>query len=657
MRIQPRQQILDIWSALLAACYRDGTWNWDIGETLESIDAVHTFELDDVFQPPTVSDFSEPERRPETVEQTTDPNSVSDSEQLHCLLFPATEIDSFALDREDLIESDVRAVLSVVGGAPRIGSFVIARLEEYIERNTRPDGEPDFASGRRLRSTDHRDLTAEQRQIEVVDAYSMSLSVCVAGMRFLRVYEGSLRGKAHREFIDRIDRLSDRLSTRLTAAMTGLVRSFVVNTMSPKSPAGQVLLSMLNQDGRLEDTVLREVRESLERVRARLRNDITLGQTPDTQLDDEGLLFECGWTWGIAKDAASVGFIDSAIARQPGIADTRPYLYFTIIALDGINDLISQRTRELDLLSEDQYRLAESLRIRWDLTQRYWSTVARFGPVGWPLEDIPWRTTDGDESDYYSLIVSAVLIQDLVNRTASDDDLTRAVAIFDELARRGRIVRRPTRDDPAVHLHMPGVQLSLVGTEEVGGGPRLQWQVSDFAPVLLKRTLQAARLSGNIEARDKLMQLAETTMDHIDRRMLRVGPAAGLWDDPGAVFGGDSQRQPEFKPSWYMTERMIESLVTADRTFREVPLRAASMVVRAVDLLNEADHLFNQVMLGVSVNDSSDNRRMLDEVEEYLTQARRLIDEQPGTSFSLASVALFELNKLTYARRDATRGA
>lgn len=581
-------------------------------------------------------------------------NSISDSEQILCLLYPATEIDIFALDVPDRMEDDVIAALEPLRGPMQIGGFVVCLLEQYIERNTGAEGRPNFAAGSYLRSSDHRKPTAEQRDIEVVAAYSMSLTVCLAGMRFLRGYKGSLRSKAHREPVDRIDTLAAKLSDRLTAAMTGLVRSFVVNTVAPKSPAGQVILSILNQGDRREETVLREVCDALERVRARLRNDITLGQTPDTQLDDDGLLFECGWTWGVAKDAAAVGFVDAAIAEQPGIADPRPYLYFTVVALDGINDLISQRTRELDLLSEQQYRLAEALRIRWDLTQRYWSTIARFGPAAWPLEDIPWRTSDGDESDYYSLIVSAVLIQDLVSRTASDDDLTRAVAIFDELARRGRITRRPARDDPAVRLHTPGVRLMLVGTEEVDRGPRLEWQVSDFAAVLLERTLQAARLSGNVAARDRLMQLAELSMEHLDRRMLRVGPAAGLWDDPTRVFGGNGA-DPEIEPSWYLTERIIECLVAADRTFREEPLRASAMVVRTVELLNEADHLFNQGMLGVSVEDISDNRRMLADVEEYLTRARKLVDEQPGTAFSLASVALVELNKLTHARRDATR--
>ena len=54
MRIQPRQQIFEVWKALLATSLRDGEWRWG------GIDGS---------------------------------NSISDAEQLLCLLYPATEID------------------------------------------------------------------------------------------------------------------------------------------------------------------------------------------------------------------------------------------------------------------------------------------------------------------------------------------------------------------------------------------------------------------------------------------------------------------------------------------------------------------------------------------------------------------------------------
>ncbi|MEV6134517.1 SCO2524 family protein [Nocardia sp. NPDC051990] len=612
MRIQPRQQILDVWRAMLAACWDGTDWRWD---------------------------------------GLMDANSISDSEQLLCLLYPATEIDTFALDNPDRMEDDVSSVLEPLGGPTQIGSFMVWLLERYIERNTRNDGQPNFSADSYLRSTDEREPNAAQRGIEVVDSYSMSLTVCMAGLRFLRAFRGWARPG---ELTQRIDGLTEQLSARLTAAMTGLVRSFVVNTVKPKSREGQAILEMLNQTGEPEQAMVDGVRRSLERVRARLRSDVTLGQEETVkELENENLLFECGWSWGVVRDATEVDFVEAQIASQKGIADPRPYLYFTVVALDGINDLVSPRTGELGLLDEKQHRLAQALRTRWELTQRYWSTVARFGSGSWPLEDIPWRTSDGEQSDYFSLIVSAVLIQDLVARTASDDDLTRAVAIFDELAGRGRIIRRTMREDPAVAMHTPGVRLTLRGSEVVDDGPTLQWEVSDFSAVLLKRMLQTARLSNNVAARDKLMELAKSVMEHLDRRMLRVG-APGLWDDPAGAFGENGAVEVT-KPSWYMTERVIECLVVADRTYREPPPNWPDLQEIARLMLNTAEHRFDQEMLGVSIDDTSGNRTTLDRVEDHIDQARRLVRNDSATTFVHAFAALRELDRLATGRRDATR--
>lgn len=615
MRIQPRQQILGVWRSLLSACYRNNTWEWGGRDGA---------------------------------------NSISDAEQLLCLLYPATEIEGFALDRPDDIADDIRAVLSPLGNGARIGAAIVGLLEDYIDRYT-ADDIPVFAAGSYLVSAQERDPSDEQRRLHVVDSYSMSLTLCLAALKFLRGFQGFVRAQTRREaqeLAERIEILRVRIGARLTAAMIGLVRSFVVNTVDPDSPAGHAMLSMLNQTGAPTSVVVDAVSRRLERVRIRLRNDLTLSQTPGVDLYDESLLFECGWSWGLVDEAAPIDFVDAPIAAQPGYAIARPYLHFTVVALDGINDLTSARTRELDLLDTDQRRLAEALQLRWDLAQRYWSAVARFGSGRWPLEDIPWRTSDGEESDYFSLIVSAVLMQDLLNREASDDDLTRAAPVFDELARRGRIISRLTEADPARALHIPGVRLSLLGGEKVDGGPPLEWVVADYPTVLLKRTLQAARLSGNLETRDRLMELAQDTMGHLDRRTFRIGNATGLWDDPNRVFGGAPASGP---PSWYLTERVIECLVAADHMYREPPLRSPGPVVRATELLMEAEHLLNRELLELSEEDVSSNRAALARVEQRLSRAREIIDERPGTALSLATQSLLELDELAYARQDATR--
>ncbi|WP_322758941.1 SCO2524 family protein [Frankia sp. Cr2] len=614
MRIQPRQHILDIWRAVLATSYPDGSWVW--GGRDES-------------------------------------NSISDAEQLLCILYPATTIENLGLDRPDAIADDVRTTLKPLGDSNRIPRVIVEILGEYIDRYSDEKGQPVFTGGRYLRreaSGRQPSATVEQLELDVVDAYSMSVTLCLAALGFLNVYKPIVerRPEARRK----IDEIHSSTSRRLTAAMLGLLRSFVVKTVEPDEPHGRSMIHMMNAAGVSERTVIQELRNSLARIRARLRDDVRIGLGSDVALDNENLLFECGWAWGIAENAGRIDFVGEEFQQRSGVAEARPYLYFTVVALDGINDLLSPRTRELGLLNEEQRRLAEALQIRWDLTQRYWSTVARFGDQAWPLENIPWQTSDGKESDYYSLLVSSVLVQDLVNRRATDDDLTRAVQVFEELARRGRITSRVTKDDPAVALHVPGVQMTLNGSEDLG--PQLYWSAADFAPLLLKRTLQAAKLSANVAARDRLMAVAEATMDHLARRRLRGGPGAGLWDDPVDLLlpaGGPA----DSRPSWYLTERMIEGFVAAADTYEEMPLRTTRMVENARELLSEADHLLNQEILQADSDDRSELSTGLLEIEATLTRARRILSERPSSASALAMEALRKLDELAVARIDAAR--
>lgn len=602
-------------------------------------------------------------------------NSIADAEQLLCLLYPATEIPSLSLDRPDDMAEDVLSALFGLTRRPSgeaagewllepsgpqavLGEAMVGLIESYHDNYTEPDGTPNFSSGGYLRSTDERPVTDDRYRLDVVDSFSMSLTLCIASLGFLRVFRGFVRAQTYPEadeLLDRIDALSGRVSDRLTAAMIGLVRSFVVNLISPNTPVADTILGMLNQEQLPTGVLLENLTRALDPIRAQLRSDVTLGQTPSTRRWRDDMLFECGWSWGVIRNSGELtDYGQYAISSQPGMAVARPYLYFTIIALDGINDLASQRTRRLDLLDDQQRRLAESLQTRWHLSQQYWSTLARFGGTRWPLEDIPWRTSDGEESDYFSAMVSAVLIQDLVSRAANEDDLTRAVSIFDELAKRGRITRRAVRGDAAVALHSPGVGLRLFGTESKEE-PLLEWMVGDYATVLLKRVLQAARLSGEVAARDRLLELAKSIMDHLETRKIGEGDAAGLWDAPSRAYDTVEQTAEELQPSWYFTERMVECLITADRTFRALPLRPPSMVNRAVELLSEAEHLLNQEWLGVSLEDASGKRQALEDIELRLDRARDLVDDKPGTSVSITTLALVRLEELAYARLDATR--
>jgi hypothetical protein len=631
VRIQPRRQILDIWRSVVRASFQDGKWQWGGRD---------------------------------------DRNSISDAEQLLCLLYPATELTNLAVDRPDDMADDVAAALEPLGDPSEIPQRLVDVLLEYITTYTNADGQPDFSGGTYLRTSSYgagpdasgpEELSDDLRATSVVDSYSMSVTLCLATLGFVSVFKPLTLMRRKTALSSKVEQLEQAYSKRLTCAMIGLLRSFVVNTVGTNDSAHTVMLNMMNQNGQLEEVVLKNLRDRLTRVRARLRDDVRIGVAGEVGLSDEDRLFECGWGWGIVRNSAAVpitlegtGFTEQpAISTQSGVADGRPYLYFTVVALDGINDLRSQRTRELGLLNDEQRRLNDALQLRGDMTQRYWATIARFGEAKWPLEDIPWQTSDGEESDYYSLLVSAVLVQDLQNREATDDDLNRLVLIFESLGQRGRITRRVVQDDPAVRMHVPGVQQRLGGTAELG--QQLFWSVQDFAPLLLKRSVQSARLSANVNARDQLMRLAESTMDHLSMRRISQGTYEGLWDDPGKALFPRGDRKPAEKASWYLTERVIEALVSAARTFSDPPLRSVTVKSRALDMLHEADHLLNQEMLDADAEDTPIRKSELSAIESILARARQLLVQQPGTANALAQEALLRLDKLAVAHIDATR--
>jgi hypothetical protein len=638
MRIKPRAQILDVWSSMLAASYdKSAGIKWA---------------------------------------SENEPNSITDAEQLLCLIHPMNEIEAFALWDQESIQPDVASALAPLGGVRNIPRSVTDMALAYFTRHTAEDGQPRFtgASSFRTFGDEKREITEEQRGFEVVDSYSMSLTLCLAVLAFATSRETAEHNSDYRQ---KLTALRQAASLRLTAAMTGLLRSFVVNAVDPDSKPDQVMLSMLQQPNLTDDALRGRVAIRFRRLRAQLHSDLRLS-VPEASKPEEDQLFECGWTWGVAEDARPVGFVQEPpesdevgpndgefvkldIAARSGVADTRPYLYFTVVALDGLIDLFARRTRALNLFNGTQQRLAEALQVRWELTQRYWSTVARFDRERWPLEDIPWRTSDGEESDYYSLLVTSVLLQDLINRTATEYDLNKAITILEDLAARGRITRRMTNHDLAMHMHSPGVPMRLMGSERTEDDPLLAWYRYDFTPLLLKRACQGFQLTNNVQARERLMDLAEAAMDQLESRRIKSGRAAGLWDDvtgltPEGRTSVADGAPAVTRPSWYFTERVIESLVTAATGYEQNTPRSDRMLDHLVRLVNEADHLYNQELMATDVNDRSQLRTGLDEIELLIAQARDIAERQTGTAIALALRALSLLDGLAQGRQDPRRG-
>jgi hypothetical protein len=608
MKLQPRQQLLELWEAAARASYRDGVWTWG------------------------GRDGS---------------NSISDAEQLLCFMYPASELPGFRLDTPDETADDVLAALAVLGDSVEIPKLLLRVIGQYLRTYTAEDGRPLFSGGSYFRPrNDEAQVTPEQLQLDVVDSFSTSVTLALGILGFLKVFRQSVRREAIRREIRELEELA---SKRLSAAMTGLLRSFTVNAFDPGSTAGRALLRTVNQTGAPERRVLDDLRRALEPVRAGLR-DLTIGSGSQVDLDNDNLLFECGWTWGIVKDAPDV-VTPLDIGPQPkGVAADTPFLYFTVNALVGIADLFSERTRVLSLLNDDQITLAQAIQRRWDLTQSYWRTIATFGRGTWPLEDIPWRTVDEKESDYYSLGVTAMVVQSLVNNRAADVDLGRVAGVLEELAIRARITRRAVAGDPPVLMHSPGVPINLHGSDALG--PHLLWVVSDFAITLLKRTIWAASIAQNTRMRERLLTLADQIWRHIMLRRHADGPAAGLWDQPGNVFADIEARDEE--PSWYFSERVVEFLVAAASSSGEPPLRSPQLVELALQMLGEAEHLLDQELVTRPLAGGQTIQPKLRSIQASLQRARAIVSDRPATAQALINDALLGLERLSAARDSAS---
>jgi hypothetical protein len=616
MEIQTRRHILEIWRSTISHCYPDGKWNWG--------------------------------------GHRSGRNSISDAEQLLTILYPATAINSMKIDKVDQTADDVLDYLRSLGNALDIPRRLIAVLSEYM-RTYQASGTPDFSGDSYFDVLDDVEVAPEpeQLQLHVVDSYSMSISLCLATLGFLQVYREGIKSPRMQREVEELEELSSR---RLTAAMVGLLRSFTINTFLPTDPAGESMCRMINQGNIPSENLVHDLLDELLEVRSSLQKELILGlsQVAD-ELDNPGRMFECGWSWGVVDGAPKIDTDD--VGEQPdGSADSRPYLYFTVVALDGIQDLFSERTRILGLLTEEQQRLASALQLRWDLTRQFWAKVATFGSGRrWPLEDLPWTTSDGAESDYYSLLLTSIVIEGAGGQRGLSVDVERVGRLLEELANRGRITRRPTIADPAIPLHIPGMRLRLYGSEKVAEGPQLQWTVSSYASLVLKRLLRVAELADDKVTRLRFLDLADEIWLHIEGRRIDAPNGRGLWDEPTQVFPG-APFAPYGGPSWYHTERVVEALVAAANVTQSQKASANPELAQyAHELIAEAEHLFDQELLRGTNDTGVRLRERFQVVGAKLRRARELLPDRPGTAGVLASEVLRELDTVDAARQDTAR--
>jgi hypothetical protein len=609
MQIQPRQQLLDIWRTTARLSYVDGSWQFGGRDGA---------------------------------------NSISDAEQLLCLMAPAAEIPIFRLDNPDAANRDVLDALGALGDDIQVPQRLLEALNSYIKRYTAPDGTPSFAGGTYFRpDRDGEEVKTAQQELDVVDSFSISVTLMLTVVGFTKVFRQVV---SRPKLLAQVDELEERANQRLTAAMVGLLRSFSVNVFSADEPYGRELIRTVNQERRPSRQVVDELREALREINARLRDDVTIGSgaAEGSELDLPNRLFECGWSWGLVTDAPEIETTADVGLQRTGMAQNAPYLYFTTVALEAIQALSSERTRLLGLLDEAQLKLSQALQLRFELTRSYWATVATFGSGRWPLEDLPWRTTDGVEFDYFSLLVSGMVVQNMVAVRASNADLTRVAGVLDELANRSRITRRSTEQEAALNVHHPGLRFQLEGSEAVGG-PTLSWTVADISPLLLKRTLNLASLLSDGTSRSRLLDLSDDLWKHLEKRMIADGMPNGIWDQPAGAFPQVSVKFTD--PSWYYTKRVVDCLVTAARVINEPPLRSELLAQVAAELLNEAAHLYDRERLNGSTYSGQQLREELKQIGVELERARTVRRERPGVAVAVTEDVLRRLDRLSAARR------
>ncbi|MFG3701096.1 SCO2524 family protein [Micromonospora sp. NPDC047620] len=612
MRIQPRQEILDIWRATVRSCWQNGEWHWG---------------------------------------GRSGSNSISDAEQLLTLLLPAARVPVLSLDDPDRADEEVIEALSPIGGAIEIPRRLVSVIIDYFTRYTDDAGTPIFSGGSYLNALEGgSELTDEQRSLDIVDSFAVSVTLTLATIGFVKVYRGATK---RRDLLAQLDALEAMASARLTAAMVGLLRSFSTFVFTSTDEYGVRLCDMINQDELPRREVVAALREQLRETMASLRSVVIGSGRVTEDLDNSEMLFECGWSWGIIAGAEEVPTTEPIGLQREGSAENAPYLYFTVIAMDAIEDLNSERTRLLGLLNEEQQRLSRALQLRWELTRTYWATVATFGNRRrWPIEDIPWRTTDGDRTDYYTLQATSLAVKGLIaGGRGADEELGRIASVLVELAQRARITRRASPDEPALLLHAPGKRVTL---NDDTSKPIMTWNVNEYSTVLLQRAATVAGLLSNARRRSELLELADEVWDHLLQRRIPDGQHRGLWDHAGGAFPGLAPKPDA--PSWYLTERVVEALVSAGQLLWDRPFpRAGRLAAYAQDLIDEAEYLFDrELMRGTFAGEAM--QRSMRSIRASLRRAQLLVDERPGTAAALANTLLLLLNDVATGQQKASEG-
>ena len=498
--------------------------------------------------------------------------------------------------------SEVRGTLTTLSEqAPRVlqlaaplpdASFdhLFELLEEYYDQITDDQGKISFAghtyfsqeddAGIVSRPTDHLILG-----LPVTDAYSFGLSV---SLRIVRLLWQHRTFDKDTEYSEQLKDLCRRSAEQLMECMRGLLRAFVVYTIDEAS-----------WNDVTDQVYLWESINALPEIR-HMRHEL---RHMGFEINPERA-FECGWSWGPTSYPET---------SQPHglIPEKAPYLYFTWTALEGIADLSDPDLNANELiiwlehegfLPSDKDVLTDASRLRTlaTIAARYWTILATQPPDMSDdhasdmirLRRIPWRTTDRDESEYYTLYILGILRR----YEAQGLDPKTTIHLLEELSVRGRITTSPLKDSldeerPEMivrELHKPGklIALSTLASPESRSAQdsnRLRWRIYDYAPLLLKMTAHARNVATDHQTRRRSIRLVDALLSHIQERQIdsleerRLAQLRrknveipdgwapgnhidkGMLDSFGAYAGVSSEEYDG--ASWYLTERTVEALL------------------------------------------------------------------------------------------------
>jgi hypothetical protein len=170
MRIRPRQQLLDVWRATAQASFRDGKW---------------------------------------MAGGRDGSNSISDAEQLLCIMYPMTELPSFQLAIPDETTEDILEALRVLGDGLDIPQLLIRALIEYMERYTDGSGSPIFsAEGYFDLGEPGTTSIPGTGELEIVDSFSMSITLALASLAFIQKFRRVVTREELQHEMDRLEEMS-----------------------------------------------------------------------------------------------------------------------------------------------------------------------------------------------------------------------------------------------------------------------------------------------------------------------------------------------------------------------------------------------------------------------------------------------------------------